>query len=399
VESVLQTLPAVVVLCVVVGRVGMVKRPGSSRTLWLALAFLGVSLLFYSPPVYNGVDRAAGSVVTSSICREAFGLGAAAGVRALCSTVAGRRARALGRDWLIAAIAVVIIAVPLSVAAPAKLSPLLANSGNFYDSTWRSILYLMPCMVYLSWALGTGVVTCWRYGKEAPRGAIRTGLRLVGVGCVFGFSFVAVKVTVLTVWQLGDESKGWMRVDRAGDTGSLLICCALIAAGCSWEALALRFARLRAWVWASRSLAALRPVWVALAAVYPTVTLVEDQHLALRRSRWRLLRRVVEIRDAILMLGDDVGPDLQTTAAAQVAQLGYTDQVAEAMMIAVLIHWAGEGAGPEVGRSTLAATAGGDNLESEVKWLRMVARAYRRRDSRRVAQLLVTRAPGAPIAS
>lgn len=376
---VLQTLPAVVVLSVVVWRFSMLRRDPSSRALWVTLTFLGVGLVFYCPPVYRSFDSMTGSLTAAAVAELLCTLGSAAGVRTVCRTLSGSRQIWSVRDWVISGLAGVAVLSLLSSFPVRRLSPLLAHSTYFFDGTWRSVVYNIPFLVTLTSALTSSGWVWWRYGRAASRSAVRTGLGLVAAGSVAGLVFVAVRTGVLVCWQLHDESTWWVKANFAGESVSLLVCGVLLAAGTSWEALSGRGVSVREWVWASVALHDLQPLWQVLVARYPATSLPGVGSGG--RGRLRLLRMVIEIRDGLLALSEDVDHAF-TAAVTREAEAGRTGSDTAAVVTAVLLHATMKlPVQQSVTRAELPS-GGGKDLFTEVEWLRQVAKEYRSRSGR-----------------
>jgi hypothetical protein len=372
-------LPTAAVTTVVVSRVSMVRRGGSSRALWLAMAFLAASLSTASPAIYHGLNfLLGGTPVGGAVFKLWFALGAAASVRMLCTTLAGRSETTVLRDWLLAGLVAIVVAVPTVVSPPTHLSPLALHTSGFYDTTWRSWVNWVPFLLYLSWALGSGVVVCWRYGRQAAVSPVRTGLTLIGVGCASGFGVVGMKVAVLIAWHTGAESRSLMSFNSKSENGILIVCCGLIAVGSSWEAISGWMSSRRDSWWARQSYRELESLWRALIGLYPAVVLDAGAH-GVGRPRFRLLRRVVEIRDGILALADDVDPRIVDRARrSAAAEGGDTDDV-DAVVVAVAVRWATMSPHPTDEHGELPV-GGSGNLTEEVQWLKKVSRAYHRRE-------------------
>jgi hypothetical protein len=376
--------PALVIGVVVLTRVSMLGRGGSSRALWIAMAFLAAALTLAADPVYGWFNTLFQTSVGGAIAKLWFALGAAASVRMLCTAVSGQNRSTALRDWLLAAGTALVVAAPLVGWPPKHLSPLVTHSAGFYDSTWRSWVHWLPFLAYLSWALGSGVLVCWRYGRQATASPVRTGLTLIGTGCAAGFGVVGVKLAVLVAWHVGAEDRAWMKFNATGETTLLIFCCGLIAAGSSWEVLSAWLNVRRETWWARWSYWRLRPLWKALVRLYPTIVLQAAQSGG--APRFRLLRRVVEIRDGTLTLADELDPKMVSEVRKMAAKrTGTGPEETDAIVVAVAVRWAGlcrDSAGmvhpPTAAVAELPVGASGDLVE-EVRWLMNVQRQYRSR--------------------
>ncbi len=394
-------IPMAILWAVVIGRLSMLRRPRGPRVLWAALAFLAAAETLQLKAVYQWVNDIARSPVAGPTLKLALAVGAAAGVRTLIATLTGQPTRAARRDSILAAAVVAVFTIPLIISPPTRLSPAVLASTEYYDTTWRSWVHWLPFLAYLSWALGGGVVLCWRYGRQAPPGPLRTGLTLIGSGCALGFGYVALKLAILAAWHTDvSTAPHWMDIGD-GSIGTLVlgVCIITIAVGCAWEAIAARREQARNAVWAARSLRHLRPLWNALTDLYPNIALTKAADDSTGRLRYRLLRRVVEIRDGILALQDRTDPAVIAAVQDRIRAAGHTGTQADAMVVATIILWAQHS--PTVSDSTGAELPAGDStdLESEVPCLTLASKALNSTLARQTAGELATIQAPPPTAS
>jgi hypothetical protein len=204
-----------------------------------------------------------------------------------------------GFRWQLA-LATVVVAAMLTldvVAGGIDPSP-RRLSGELSPAT---VGYWVVLELYLAAVLTTSVLLFWRVARDAPAGLPRLGLRTVSVGLAMIVVYAVVK-TVLIVLRGAGVPIDFEAVAPWGRTlqglGTLLtVAGAVVPAG--------RRARS---VWAAyRSLLMLRPLWKAMRDAFPEVILfsprraffemagVDDVHL-------RLYRRVIEIRDGLLVI-------------------------------------------------------------------------------------------------
>jgi len=119
------------------------------------------------------------------------------------------------------------------------------------------------------------------------------------------------------------------------------------------------------------------------------VQAVPDVHLPAERGgrfsiRWRLLRRVIEIRDAELALRPywraDVAARALAAARSAAMSAGLEQAIVEAAVVmdAAAARRRGTPPPPQAARAEPAWTAAGDDLHAEVARLVRVARAIRR---------------------
>lgn len=354
-QTALLAIPTLTLIVVLVSRARMVRSSGTSRALWLSMAFLAVALSLNVLSVYDGFSHLLGTPVGGELVKLWCGLGAAVGVRVLATSLLPEGRSSVG-EWVVAGAAALAIAVPLLVSPPKDLSPLLVHTTDFYDNTWRSWALWLPFLMYLSWALATAIAICWRHGRRSPAyNALRKGLALIGVGCLVGMGYVVFKLVLLAAWHTGFATAGWDKTAQTAQASLLLGTAMLIGIGSSWGALGRSVGRLREAVWAQRSCWSLAPLWHAIAGSYPEII------LGAGRSPWqpklRLLRRVIEIRDGLLIL--EVGDEQDEKADADFDTKG---------TIAAALYQARD----------LESDPMSGELHEEVRWLTIVTREYRR---------------------
>lgn len=190
------------------------------------------------------------------------------------------------------------------------------------------MLHWAALLAYLAWALGGASLLCWRFGRRAAPGFLRTGLMLVGAGTTIGFGYIALKVAVLMAW-FSSPSIELVRTDAVLESIILATAIGLIATGCMWEPLSSRGVAavdaVRDW----RSLRRLYPLWQALGDAVPSIVLAQENakppgtRPSPRHLRLQLVRRVVEIRDGQLALRPYADPATASAAQMAVDRAGY----------------------------------------------------------------------------
>jgi hypothetical protein len=383
-----QTLPALVVGVMVLWRLGPMLGLGRAKSqsddlaarrgtqaLWITLAFVAIGFAFYSPFVFRGVNDLTGNPASAALGALAGQGGAATGVRTAVKFMRGTRSRGWPwGDWIVSAGVFAAVVVVLQVWPPGPPSPILYDTTYWWDSTWRSALVSVPLVGTLSWALIASFLMWWRYGRIAPRGAVRTGLALVAAGSVVGMLWVAVRFTTLVVWEAGDQTRWWVNFDRLGEAITLLGSGVLLSWGTSWEDIS---AQVDGWHkgWsASRDAEDLEPLWQTLIDLYPQVRMVDG--LGRRHGRRGLLRRVVEIRDGLLALDDGADPEVVDIVTARVIESATAPEGIGAVVVAVTLRLAALNGLHRATPGGELPSGGGEDLESEVRWLRQVAAAY-----------------------
>jgi hypothetical protein len=156
-----------------------------------------------------------------------------------------------------------------------------------------------------------------------------------------------------------------------------------IVAGTTASAWYPPLSRLARQVWLWSAYWRLRPLWAALRQVIPEVTLPRPPGVWLN-VRYRVDRRVIEIRDAELVLRAYSPPEVpgraETAARCAGLDAGEAVAVAEAAVIATALAARRDGQPPRLDGGPVEAINGvpGDDLRAEAARLILVSRAFRR---------------------
>ncbi|WP_067569911.1 MAB_1171c family putative transporter [Nocardia acidivorans] len=129
----------------------------------------------------------------------------------------------------------------------------------------------------------------------------------------------------------------------------------------------------------ARALPRLRPLWLALRAAVPERGAAAP--VARRMTRDRLYRRVIEIRDALLLLQPHLGPEITAEAVQVVDRLRVPvadrEAAVEAARIALALRAHRAGAIP-IDRGEIFRRPARPTFIGELTWLGAVSSAYRR---------------------
>src|SRR6266571_2825765 len=146
-----------------------------------------------------------------------------------------------------------------------------------------------------------------RYAARARRATLRLGLRVVAAGAIAGMAWIAIELArvVARGLGLGQPPDPVIAVDRL----LIVVTIGLIALGSTLPTWGPRAGvdRPLSWWREYRALRRLHPLWEAMRRVAPGVVLLDERpgpldRLDPRDVHFRLYRRVVEIRDALLLL-------------------------------------------------------------------------------------------------
>jgi len=392
----LMSTVAALMWAVVLWRTPTARHPGPGRTLWCALACLAVAQTLQVLVVYQTVDRALGAPGSAANTKHVLALASAACVRALVGQLAGERLGP-GRRLGLPAGALLLMVVPYLLWPPHLLPDGLSGRAEFYGPAFGVVLPWMAFLTYLSWALGSAAVLCWRHRRYAASPALRHGLTMITLGTSAGFGFIALKVVLQVVWSVGDGS--WLTgFDAGADAVILGASVTLCTLGANSEALADRTAAGVAMLHTAQSLRRLRPLWRKVFTAVPSIVLLPEPGwlagLDPRSARLRLVRRVIEIRDGLMYLEPYLPSDARAVALRAATAQGHIGAKAAATAEAGLLIAAtrAKAAGASTGSDVRSAPPGAAGLAGEATWLELVSRELARASSQEVADTVLASA-------
>ena len=362
------------------------RRDPALRWLWLSLLFLALALTAILPPVYLGIDRLVGVANLARSLVNGLVMVASWAVQAFLFHVNYPDGEALARirrvGWALAGALVLMAALFVLAPAGEETTDFIGR----YGSAPFVLEYRFVFLGYLGLALGNIVRLAWRYAGIAGRPATRLGLRFVALGGIFGFGYVAHEVLRVAAARFGfvhpfPDPHLVTNTLIAASVGLMLVGCTMPAWGprLGIPALYSRVSQYRAY-------RRLYPLWLALYRANPEIALAPPPSaladtLSVRDLRFRLYRRVVEIRDGLLALHPYHEPWAVDYARGLCQEAGLPSEqaevVVEAASVAVALRALAQGR--IVGRPDSApSTTGGSDLDTEVAALERLAIAFRR---------------------
>ncbi|NJC70647.1 hypothetical protein HC031_13125 [Planosporangium thailandense] len=363
------------------------ERP-ASRALCVMLGVFGLAFIVTAPAVTPRVSAALGIVNGGRLVGNALTLVSGAALQAMMLYLAHRPedARPRVRIRLVAlAVAVAGMSVSLSVAHTVETTDFL----SVYASYPPVMVYQLFYLSFLGLAIADLLYLSIRYSRYAE-GALRWGLRVVATGAVAGVAYFGYKLLLLIA--------GWVGTSPPGSESNISTLLAgtagiLVAIGATmplwWRYVEVPWHRARQYL-AYRRLA---PLWRALLAAVPEVALAAGDAMTGDFRRWqiriRLYRRVIEIRDAQLVLRAYCDPLAVRQAEEDGRHQGLAGDRLRALIDAAVLVTALQavGAGKRSGTATATrpatevgtdteALAGDASLASESRYLEMVAAAF-----------------------
>ncbi|MCB5181912.1 MAB_1171c family putative transporter [Streptomyces antimicrobicus] len=365
-------LPSVVCLWIaVLLRLPAAWRLPQQRGLLLAVATAAAAMTLNLPDVVTWAMRDPAHSHTVGLVRNLIGvLSAGAVLYFVAAATHGRRLRLAAG---VTTVALLTTLLALDAAAPAHGTHTMPQQG---DPVPSAAYWLVLIMAHLL-ANTTCVYVCWRYSRQSDSRALALGLRLFGLGTALaGLFWLAYLLKALTgsTWALPYlplmmNLHGLLRAAAILVPTLFALRRTLADVTTAWQ------------LW---------PLWRDLVQSVPHVALTRPRSSRLVELLWPpvprnllVYRKVIETRDAILVLGEHVAPDVPERARGHVADAGVPGPRREAAALACVLKEARRSRRdglprPESGQSAAPVSVGaqGGELEDEKRFLVAVAQAY-----------------------
>ncbi|MFF3327535.1 MAB_1171c family putative transporter [Streptomyces sp. NPDC002889] len=344
------------------------------RGLWLAVATAAAAMTLNLPSVIAFAERDADLVHVVGLVRNLIGvLSAGAVLYFVCGTTTGRK-------WQLASSGATVVLLGSMLALDVVAPPHGRHGIPPVGDPVPPLSYWLTLMFAHLLANTVCVFVCWRYSRRAENPGLAAGLRLFGLGtALVGLFWVGYLLKALfgTAWQL-PYLPLLMNMHGVLRAGAVLLP---------------TFYLLRRTVADMSAAWQLWPLWRDLVQSVPQVALHRP-----RATRWVELlwpplprdllvyRKVIETRDAILMLGEYVAPGTHDLARSHLRSIGRAATEAsagppsQAAVLACVIREARRAAAaglPRQSPSFSAPVMGGSDLDDERRFLLDVAHAYR----------------------
>ncbi|AEW97364.1 MULTISPECIES: MAB_1171c family putative transporter [Streptomycetaceae] len=350
-------------------------RVARQRALWVAFACISAASTLGVPEIQRVTDLDTGVHNLATLGKNLLGIAGSAAILDFVISIARPAAVRRSRPPLLAFAAVAMAGMTVLFAA----TPRATEADNFFDASIGSLPGTGYCLVFLGYlgvAMSVATWLFWSYGRHAGAGSLRVGLRVLGTGTALGALYslfrsahLAVHLTRLA-FPLDDVTANAVAdvVEYSAIT--------LIIVGNSIPAVGVLLRSLRD----RRSLRRLRPLWSSLTEAVPDVVL--DAPVS-RGPRIRLHRRVIEIRDAALVLAAYGGQEVRDRArrAAERADLPAAQRaaLAEALWLRTARAAKLTGAAPVTAPAAAAQPPSPEldfDFPTEVRRLRELAAVY-----------------------
>lgn len=354
-----------------------VKRP-AKRPMWSAFAALAAALTVELPQIGPHLDAALHITNGSTLIKHLAGMLAAAAVLewVIGSTQPTERLGAI-LAWrhvmtgaAMATLAVLFVFVP-RIESTDFIDTAPGHPVTIvYEAVWLSYLGLaMLCAAAM-------FTVAWHRAAGQER-LTRTSFALLAVGTALGVCYALWRIIFLAASLAGsaspEQSHTGFGISNLLQDAAIV----LILAGTCVPALA----KATSPVQHRRDLIALRPLWEQVTQGRPDTVLDgasnrDRDRYDPRYLRFRLIRRTVEIRDALATLYEYCDLDPAPHVEAFATSIGLTGIDHEALVEAATIRYSLTRSYSSSARySIVKAERGGSDLRTEVDWLRAVTRA------------------------
>ncbi|GAA0643360.1 hypothetical protein GCM10010174_77750 [Kutzneria viridogrisea] len=342
--------------------VALVKAPAAlrqprQRALWAAITTIAVAMTLRLDGVDVLLQRVLGDAHTIDLARQVFATADSAALLCFVFLASGRSRYVLRILSLAAVVAGVLLYI--DAVSPPHARNVVGEDGPLpvYWIIYFSVLFVSDL---------TCATVCWYNGRRADERPLRLGLTTFAAGlalaCVL---WVLFAVYLVTGWEPAEQ----LLSPVTGVEALFLAAGVLVASSGS----------LLRPVHSLLTLRRLTPLWRDISLAVPSVVLVPPSR-GLTAPGMRIYRMVIEIRDGLLVLRNYVPPALLRRAREHVAAQGVPQEQADAAVtacwVATAIASRGAGAQPQPEPPRIAHLGGG-HLDTEIDFLRELARAYR----------------------
>jgi hypothetical protein len=368
-EDLMRTVVCTVSWAFVSLRTPAAIRSADQRWIWLTVTAQSVVTLIDLRPVTRFIDAATGIPHAADLSKH---LAALVFVAALLAFIFHVRASGASipvwKRWMpfcLAGATALTMVVTFPFAHPTRdrfLPP---------PATWDVLdFYWMPFLTYYAVVTTLAAVLFWGHLKQV-RGGLRAGMTIMAIATGVGLVYVVSRSLMLLT-----ASRTVVGVMSVASSNFFL----LIVVGGSLAALEPLIRQVSDW----RNRRRLHSLWRTLVDTVPDVILESSasrwgEFLAFKDAHLHLYRRVIEIRDAILILRDYVTPDIvqdiEQFLEEQYAGCVDMETLVTACWLQIARQHMIHGTPPRP-HALDTNELGGDNLDSEVRFLLKISNAW-----------------------
>ncbi|MEV6065103.1 MAB_1171c family putative transporter [Nocardia sp. NPDC052001] len=291
---------------------------------------------------------------------------------AVAGPIAGRNINA--RRVILVNVVVVLAMVALFCAAPVHDEPHATDFDYHYATVPLVDVFLGIYLCAYTLSLLRIVLLCRTWlplVREQPW--LRRGLVLLVTGSAIAIGYSVGKIAALiAAWAGVDARRLNIEIAPAfASAGAAIMLLGYLCPSLLPQAMAA--------VQRARALPRLRPLWLALRAAAPEVAAAAP--VTRRAARDRLYRRVIEIRDGLLLLQPHLSPEITARAIEIVdgmhVRSADREAAVEAARIALALDAFGRGDTP-IDRGEIFRRPAKPTFLGEITWLGAVSEAYRK---------------------
>lgn len=340
-------------------------RTPEQRGLWLAVATAAVAMTLTLPAAPQLALQDTGGVHAIALARNMSGVLSSGAVLYFVSATAGARLR-LG-VCCVTSLAMVSLLVLDSLASPHQEHAITGHGATAPSTAYWLVLVVTHLAADISCTS-----LCRQFSRRTANPVLRASLRMFGIGtslsCLFWLC-QPINLLFHTDWLMP-------YLPYVMDVHGLLRAIALLTPSL-WAAQGAVVEICTIWrLW---------PLWRDLVQAVPNVAFLQPRHRLLEivwpQASWRLLayRKIIETRDAILVLNDYVAAGTWARARSHVAAVGVAHTKVDATVLACVMTGARSaklaGLPHQQSAGSLVTFDKGD-LASEKAFLLDMARAY-----------------------
>jgi hypothetical protein len=366
------------------------------RYLCFAIAAVGLSAAVIAPGTLDAATRIEPFPNATRLLGNELALVAAFNVHGLLAHLAlptVQVRRVMRRQAVILITALATMTVLLGIAPTVATADFVsANAHNL-----RVLGYLLVFCTYIAIAAAQFIRLIHAYVQLSDRPWLRRGLSIIQLGAALGVVWAVCKSAAAgVVFATGAP------VTTERPTSAVLSagCVILVACGSTMPTWGPALARPLRWAHRYHTYRALRPLWLSLTRAFPeTVHPATENGITPpgRGIEWKLARRLVEIRDGLLLLTPYRDPRIGTAVHAAALRANRSDPqaIAEATELHAALQRRRQGDQPPTETPPPPPPAAAPapqpvGLDAETAWLHRVARAYRRATHQRARRRSAT---------
>ncbi|MEU8463959.1 MAB_1171c family putative transporter [Streptomyces sp. NPDC029003] len=371
---------------------GLRSAPRQDRVMWLMWTIWAVAFTIGVPAVRRVIDAAVGLPSFTNLPVHMLSLCAMGALFEFIREATGTRShRRVALRWVLLGLAeagliVAFFASPL----PDGETDLVTVTGSPMITVYWTIF-----LGYILYGVTSAIGLCWRYGRHAAPGPVRTSMQLLGLASFLGLVYVVHRLAQLVAAFAG---RGLSSPSAVVVTTQVLLACTLLllVASVSWPFLAESVTRVRL----LRQVKAIRPLWQLLTESTPEVVLPLPEGLG-RDVEMVRYRYVIEIRDSALALSCHVSQTQHEAVQHALAESEPSGVEREATAEAAVLLYSAQaeraGEPPRFPERAMVRDCG--DIDADAEWLRKVAAAVRSSATAMVVDLLRERADAAEFAA